>query len=76
MNTIIKKLEFTIHDITKLVKSWEKDIFLVNIMKFYPNATIHICITKAYRRYFFHMIIGLFQQVEPKFYQIKFHQEY
>ena len=51
----------------QLIKGSEKYIFLLSIMKFDPKATIHNCITKAYNWYFFDMIVGLFQQVEPRF---------
>ena len=60
------------YDVTQLVKGWKKDIMKresmkLSIMEFYPKATVHICITKAYSWYFFDMIVGFFQQVEPKF---------
>ena len=68
-----KNLNFTIHNITQLGKSWGKDFFLVNIRKFYHKETIDICVTKAYSRYFLHIITVFFQQFKPRFFYINFH---
>ena len=61
-------LNFTISDITQLLKRREKNIFLFFIEKLYPKATVYIGVAKFNRAYLLHMIIHSFEKIKPWFY--------